>query len=547
MQNLKNIFKAIVISVKKNKVVIDARLKTLYNINIGEFEEEELKEIEGKEIFVYINSLDPLYNKSKLASYKKAKQEITWNKIISYKNNQTKVLGKILSATKGGYSVYVAEIEMNTFLPSSHIIEVEDMIGKSFELLIIGINRLHRNVIVSKKVLDNLEIEDLNKEKLDTLECDMVLSCIIKGINNYGIFVKMGYQYSGFIPISEATYTFNEPIDKKYSIGETIEAIVTQIEDKKDGKYIVLSINKLFKNPYIEYQQKSKVTVLPIKIIDELDEKYSLLCKEVENKLLVKLTYDNMSYSYDELKKIISNQEEIEFNIKNVDVENKCIYVINKKTNVEIWSSFYQYYLDTSGTGIMDFVVIKKTRFNLFIKHVESGYKSILPVYMLTYLNSLAEFQKIQIGSVIKLKAIVNTEEKLAIFSGTMVQEAMVRSIVNSLDKDNKLIGKIIYKINYKTFILLVNNKIEALLDKNDIETLLKNSKINKTKIPIKIEADMSTGIIKASLRQEADQSIYKFKEVKLSKSFIWKELVNDSTEEEVEESSEDSDIKDIQ
>ena len=75
-----------------------------------------------------------------------------------------------------------------------------------------------------------------------------VVECEVTGITNYGVFVKLGSEYTGLIHISEISNRFVNDIEKLYIMGEVIEAKILEIDET--NKQIKLSIkqNEHFKD-----------------------------------------------------------------------------------------------------------------------------------------------------------------------------------------------------------------------------------------------------------------------------------------------------------
>ena len=69
-----------------------------------------------------------------------------------------------------------------------------------------------------------------------------VVECEVTGITNYGVFVKLGSDYTGLIHISEISNRFVNDIEKLYIMGEVIEAKILEIDET--NKQIKLSIKQ---------------------------------------------------------------------------------------------------------------------------------------------------------------------------------------------------------------------------------------------------------------------------------------------------------------
>ena len=73
-----------------------------------------------------------------------------------------------------------------------------------------------------------------------------VIYVTITSITPYGAFVKADYGYTGLIHISEITGKYIGNIDKYFSIGNIVEAVITDIDE--DKKQLSLSTKGIIPN-----------------------------------------------------------------------------------------------------------------------------------------------------------------------------------------------------------------------------------------------------------------------------------------------------------
>ncbi|MBQ9834344.1 MAG: S1 RNA-binding domain-containing protein [Bacilli bacterium] len=74
-------------------------------------------------------------------------------------------------------------------------------------------------------------------------EVGKIVKCLVTGIENYGIFVKVDDEYSGLIHISEITVHFVRSVNDYVTIGEEIYCKV--IEQDENNKQLKLSIKNI--------------------------------------------------------------------------------------------------------------------------------------------------------------------------------------------------------------------------------------------------------------------------------------------------------------
>jgi len=67
---------------------------------------------------------------------------------------------------------------------------------------------------------------------MDKYKVNDVIECIVTGIENYGIFVKVDYEYNGLIHISQISKDFVRSVNDYITIGERIKAQILAIDEE---------------------------------------------------------------------------------------------------------------------------------------------------------------------------------------------------------------------------------------------------------------------------------------------------------------------------
>lgn len=80
---------------------------------------------------------------------------------------------------------------------------------------------------------------------MENIKIGDLVKCEVTGVTSYGVFVKLEDDYVGLIHISEISEKFVSNIEKKYIVGDILEAKVIEIDNEK--KQIKLSTKELNK------------------------------------------------------------------------------------------------------------------------------------------------------------------------------------------------------------------------------------------------------------------------------------------------------------
>ncbi|HEY4715420.1 MAG TPA: S1 RNA-binding domain-containing protein [Candidatus Paceibacterota bacterium] len=198
-------------------------------------------------------------------SLKEAKQALTWNEAEKAIQEKTVMSLEIKDANKGGLILEWQGIQ--GFLPASQLKadhyprvldsdkdkilkELKKLVGEQISVMIISTMPKEGKLIFSEK--DNNPEE--KKEILSKYTIGQDLDCIVAGLVDFGVFVKLEDGLEGLVHISELDWGLVENPRTMFKTGDKIRARVIEI---KDGK-ISLSIKALKENPWKEFEGKLK-------------------------------------------------------------------------------------------------------------------------------------------------------------------------------------------------------------------------------------------------------------------------------------------------
>ncbi|MEK7572274.1 MAG: S1 RNA-binding domain-containing protein [Patescibacteria group bacterium] len=198
-------------------------------------------------------------------SLREAKQALIWSDAEKAIKAKTIMSLDIKDANKGGLILEWQGIQ--GFLPASqlkaeHYPRVEDsdkdkilkelkkFVGQKISVTIISTLPKEGKLIFSEK--DNNPEE--KKEILSKYNVGDELECIIAGIVDFGMFLKLEDGLEGLVHISELDWGLVEDPRSMFKVGDKIKAKIIEI---KDGK-ISLSIKALKENPWKEFEGKLK-------------------------------------------------------------------------------------------------------------------------------------------------------------------------------------------------------------------------------------------------------------------------------------------------
>ncbi|MDP9249563.1 MAG: S1 RNA-binding domain-containing protein [bacterium] len=198
-------------------------------------------------------------------SLKEAKQALAWSEAEKAIKGKTVLTLEVKDANKGGLILEWQGIQ--GFLPASQLKpehyprvldsdkdkilkELKKLVGEKISVMIISTLPKEGKLIFSEKENNPEE----KKEILSKYNIGDVLDCVIAGIVDFGVFLKLEEGLEGLVHISELDWGLVEDPRAMFKVGEQVKAKVIEI---KEGK-ISLSLKALKENPWKEFEGKLK-------------------------------------------------------------------------------------------------------------------------------------------------------------------------------------------------------------------------------------------------------------------------------------------------
>ncbi|TPW14174.1 MAG: small subunit ribosomal protein S1 [bacterium] len=231
-----SVIEGTVVSVKKDKVVVDIGYKSEGIISAEEFSTQELAEVTpGARLLVYIQEREDSDGNLVLSKEKADKMKV-WVDLEKIFKEEAIVEGKILSRIKGGMMV---DIGVKAFLPGSQIDlhpirDPEQLIGKSFPMKIIKINQRRGNVVVSRRLLLEESRDQRRQRTLANLTEGQLVHGTVKNITDYGAFVDLG-GIDGLLHITDMSWGRIGHPSEIFMVGDRVEVMILKY-DRETGR-----------------------------------------------------------------------------------------------------------------------------------------------------------------------------------------------------------------------------------------------------------------------------------------------------------------------
>jgi small subunit ribosomal protein S1 len=308
-------------------------------------------------------------------SYRKAKRQKEWEGILAKHKEGDRVKGLVTRKIKGGLLV---NIGVNVFLPASQVDirrppDIGDYINKEIECMILKIDEVRRNIVVSRRKLLEEDRTRLKRELLSTLEPGQVRKGIVKNIAEFGAFVDLG-GIDGLLHITDmAWYRVQDPRDV-VKIDQELEVYILNVDKEKEK--IALSLKHKTPSPWQNIEAKypvgSKHTGEVVNIMT-----YGAFVKlEPGIEGLVHISEMSWTRRINDPKELVKVGDVIEVMVLNISKEKQEISLGMKQCQPNPWDQVAEKY--TPGK-IVSGVVRNLTNYGAFIE-IEDGIDGLLHV-----------------------------------------------------------------------------------------------------------------------------------------------------------------------
>ncbi len=463
----------VIVEIKNDEVYVDIGKKSEGILALSEIQGDNSKLLFNVGDSIKVAVMGSRGGRSLLSHKKALRKEKVIEFIKNYQENQDDIFTvKVVGKNKGGLIV-VDENDVEFFLPKSQygFKETNNIIGKTFKVKIIKIDKDEQSIIVSRK--KTLDDERRKRKELinNVAQQEDLIEGIVKKITAYGMFVDVG-GVDGLVHYSEISY--KGPVNPGTLYKEGDKVPVKVIKYDKERKHLSLSIKAALPDPWSEIKDTLDIGDT-IKVIVSNIEPYGAfvdLGNDIEGFLHIsEISWDK---NIKNPKDYINKGQEIDVEVIEINPNERRLRVSLRNLLSRPFDEFMKSY---KIADVVEGEITSVTSFGAFVKL--GGIEGLLHNEDASWDRNDKCKDKFSQGDKIKVKIIKIDEENQKIslstkeLSSSPVQEYAkihkVGDIVKGAIRDIKDFG---------VFVELSKN-VDALIHKEDISTsMLENLKI---------------------------------------------------------------------
>ncbi len=184
-----------------------------------------------------------------LLSHTRAARLRIWDNLDKAYQDQLVISGRVLGRVKGGLAV---DVGIKAFMPGSQadprpVHNLDSLAGQDIPVKIIKLNRRRGNVVVSRKLAVEEEINARKGATLEHLFEGAVIVGVVKNLTEYGAFIDLG-GIDGLLHVTDISYGRVTHPSEVLHVGDEITVQVLKYDPSKER--VSLGMKQLMADPW---------------------------------------------------------------------------------------------------------------------------------------------------------------------------------------------------------------------------------------------------------------------------------------------------------
>ena len=500
-----DIASGIIIGIDNKTVTIDIGGKTVGYIPVSEFSGEEI-EINCP-VDVYIEKIENKKGEL-IISRESAKKYQNWNHLKKCLAENKIVEGKILGKVKGGFAIELGNVI--AFLPRSQVdtavlANMEDFVGKMEQFMVLKIDDVRGNVVVSRRAILEEQRSKEREEILSKIKVGDVIKGIVKNITDYGAFIDFG-SFDGLLHLTDISWCRVRHPSEILKVGQEVEVQVIKYDE--ETKKVSLGMKQLQENPWETIETKYPVNSIVKGKVTNIAQ-YGVFV-EIENGIEGLVHVSEMSWLKNNVSpsKVLSIGQDVNVMILDIDTEQHRISLGIKQCSENPWKQFSDAY---KVGDILEGVIKNITEFGLFVEF-ENGVDGLVHTSDLDWEDvegkeAIKNYKKNEKVKVVLLGS--NYEQERISLGIKQLSNENFKQEANELEAGQK-VSCIVRNIRKDFMEVEIDLGLKGIIKKIDVSADKKEQKTDKFTVGEKLDAniisfDNETGKLMLALKSLED------------------------------------------
>ena len=443
----------------------------------------------GDEIDVYLEEIENRQNMPTL-SLEKAYSIKAWDRITTEYGEGHIVKGIMRHKVKGGVMVDVEGFP--AFLPGSQldvgpVRNIDDYIGKEYEVKIIKINVERHNIVVSRRELLVESLKDQRSKLMAEMQIDELRKGIVKNITDFGAFIDLG-GVDGLLHITDISWGRISHPSEVLHVGDELEVVIIGID--KDKERVSLGLKQKTRNPWDDVADKyPKASTVRGKVVNIMP--YGAFI-ELETGVEGLIHVSEMSWTKRVNKPgdVLAIGDEVEAVVLDIDKENRKISLGLRQKERNPWEALAEKY--PKGSRITG-KVRNMTNYGAFVE-IENDIDGMVHVSDMSWTRKINNPNEVlKPGQEVEVVILeINPEHQRISLGLKQIEEDPWADIANLYKVGDVVTGKVSKITAFGAFVEL-SNKIDGLIHISQ----LSRDRVEKVKDVLKVGDEVEARVIK--------------------------------------------------
>ena len=315
-----------------------------------------------------------------LLSHEKAARLRIWENLEKAFQEQLIISGRVLGRVKGGLSV---DVGIQGFMPGSQIDprpvrNLDSFVGQDIPVKIIKLNRRRGNVVVSRRLAVEQEVNERKSATLEHLQEGAVVTGVVKNLTEYGAFIDLG-GIDGLLHVTDMSYGRVGHPSEVVHPGDEVTVQVLKFDRTRER--VSLGIKQLAPDPWEGVAERYPVNARVVGRVVNVTDYGAFVELEPGVEGLIHVTEMTWSRRMKHPAKVVSPGDQVEAVVLDVHPKDRRISLGLKQLEPNPWTTIEGRY---SVGSVVEGRVRNMTDFGAFVE-IEEGIDGLVHVSDLSW------------------------------------------------------------------------------------------------------------------------------------------------------------------
>jgi small subunit ribosomal protein S1 len=340
-----------------------------------------------------------------LLSHTKAARLRIWDDLEKASNDQLILSGRVLGRVKGGLAV---DVGVKAFMPGSQadprpVHNLDSLIGQDIPVKIIKLNRRRGNVVVSRKLAVEEEINSRKSVTLEHLSEGATVVGTVKNLTEYGAFIDLG-GIDGLLHVTDMSYGRITHPSEMLQVGQDVSVKILKFDRAKER--VSLGIKQLEPDPWDTVLERYPVDSRVIGRVVNVTDYGAFVELEAGVEGLIHISEMTWSRRMKHPSKVVKAGDQVEAVVLEVHSKDRRISLGLKQLEPNPWTTIDSRY---SVGSVVEGRVRNMTDFGAFIE-IEEGIDGLVHVSDLSWTKRVKHPSEILKKGMIVQAVILNID-----------------------------------------------------------------------------------------------------------------------------------------